>query len=435
MKPEGALVQPETRPPERASLPAPRFPVAVWWIIAVLLGLGAQVTFYLRLARFDSSVGQFGLANAVLGAIGLLAMPVLALHLAFRLTLAQRSLPDVTLRTLREAHPIVVENSAWIWGALCFPLVLLPWPLPSLPSFSLHLFELMNVFMLLGSIVALAACQERGRGKLWVVLSIAAAATRLAVGAGLVTLEPNAEAVLASSVVAGFITLSPALSSRPLSLLARLRASAVLLDSDFRRFTFATLSTALGVYLFTSADRIVGAQWFNVVAVNTSAPNLQLRQDLDHYQVAGWFVRAILWGAQPLLWLLYRERVGLTKSTARSIRHFWSYLGTVVAGLLLLVLFSRPGGPLAAITGTFAPAFALIAVLLALLQGLGLFCLASRCDVECHVFAACSILYGIFLAGFGHRPDILLSDMFGGALISLMVLLLVGVVRWGRRQP
>jgi hypothetical protein len=72
---------------------------------------------------------------------------------------------------------------------------------------------------------------------------------------------------------------------------------------------------------------------------------------------------------------------------------------------------------------------------LGLLQALGVFSLASRRYHECFVLGGCGVAYTLVLLFFGRRPELMPPYMFGGGLVSLMVVLFVGIVRWGRKQP
>jgi membrane-associated PAP2 superfamily phosphatase len=72
---------------------------------------------------------------------------------------------------------------------------------------------------------------------------------------------------------------------------------------------------------------------------------------------------------------------------------------------------------------------------LGLLQALGIFALASRRHQECFTLGACSIGYALILFFFARQPELMPAYMFGASLVSLMILLFVGVVRWGRKQP
>ena len=145
----------------------------------------------------------------------------------------------------------------------------------------------------------------------------------------------------------------------------------------------------------------------------------------------------MLWGTQPLLWIFYARRGPLAKTTPAALTPFWIYLGALVGGVIALSLLSRAwalGGALPFLQ-EFGPTFAIVMLPLGILQGFGIFCLASRRYPECFTFGGCSVAYALMLALFGHRPEIMLPYMFGMALVSVMLVLFVGVVRWGRKQP
>jgi hypothetical protein len=74
-------------------------------------------------------------------------------------------------------------------------------------------------------------------------------------------------------------------------------------------------------------------------------------------------------------------------------------------------------------------------VLLGLLQALGIFSLASRRYHECFVLGGCGVGYTLLLYLAGRQPLLMPAYMFGGGLVSLTLVLFVGIVRWGRKQP
>ena len=88
----------------------------------------------------------------------------------------------------------------------------------------------------------------------------------------------------------------------------------------------ATFSVLLALFLFSSADRIVAQSWFGRFAETTG----QRDCDFDAYQTAGLLARALLWGTQPLLWILFAERSRLTNTTTASLHFFWIYLGVLL---------------------------------------------------------------------------------------------------------
>jgi hypothetical protein len=405
------------------------------WAVVALLNLTAQI-----ILRRELQPGEFGTLNSALGMVGLMTVPLLAVHLAFTLYLKQARPPEEMPRieALRAAAFLATETFGWVWGGLSVVLIFLLLPLLDLPRFSLQLFTLMNVLVALGGILSRAICRGENRLRLWALLLLIAALSRTLVGAWLGALEPWAESGLAALLLAGFITLAPVLGGREVEPALRWQACRTALDRDFLIHAGATFSVLMGVFLFSSADRIAGQHWLGV-AVNN---NLGLIDwpTFDAYQTAGLLGRSLLWGTQPLLWILFAHRSPLNRTTTASLHFFWVYLGVLVVGALLLGCLSQPlshlfvGAHFQA-TAHFVPSFAAVMVLLGLLQGIGIFALASRRHPECFLFGACGMGYAVLLYLAGRQPQLILAYMFGSGLVALMIILFLGVVRWGRKQP
>jgi O-antigen/teichoic acid export membrane protein len=408
------------------------------WVFLALLNFITQIVF-----RHELAPGEFGTLNTALGVIGLMTVPLLAVNQAFTHYLACDHAAGQSARidSLRAAVLPVTETFAWIWGAVCFLLVFLLLPLLDLPRFSLQLFTLMNVLIALGGLVSWAVCRGGNQLRLWAWLLAAAALTRVVAGVGLTRLEPWAESGLAAFLLAGFITLTPALRSRETDLVMRWKACRAIwsnLDRDFLLCVGATFSVLLALFLFSSADRIVAQSWFGVATNNNMG--LVNWDQFDAYQTAGLLGRALLWGTQPLLWILFAQRFPLTRTTPVSLTFFWIYLGALLLGAILLGCVAQPlshlfCGPHFQSTASFVPSFAAAMIPLGLLQALGVFSLASRRHHECFVLGGCAVVYTLVLYLVGRQPHLMPAYMFGGGLVSLMVVLFVGIVRWGRKQP
>jgi hypothetical protein len=271
--------------------------------------------------------------------------------------------------------------------------------------------------------------------RFWGWLLAGSALARVLAGAGLAWSEPWAESGLAAFLVAGFITLIPALSQGESGAGLRMKALRSAMDRDFLRYLGATFSVLLGMFLFSSADRLIAQSWFGVVT------NLNMGlvdwPGFDAYQTAGLLGRALLWGTQPLLLLMLAERSRLSQTTPASLIWFWIYLGALAAGSFLLICFQGPVSRLFCgadffETERFVPSFALAMVPLGVLQGLGVFVLASRRFVECHVFGGLGVVYTLLLYLVGRQAQLMPAYMFGGGVLAIMVLLFVGIARWGR---
>jgi hypothetical protein len=412
------------------------------WAVLALCNLATQAIFFHEITSSPlrgQSDGEFGILNSALGILGLMTIPLLAVHQAFHLYPSRPGIPgpDARLDSIRASAVTVVETLAWIWGSVCFLLIFLPFPLPYLPRFSLQLVTLINVLLALGGIVSWTVCQGARQFRLWTILLIGAALIRVFVGGGLTAFEPWADSGLAAFLVAGFITLTPALRPRDTDWSARLKAFHAVWDRDFLLFVGATFSVLLGIYLFTNADRIVAISWMDLLS-GRFLSSVGVQKGFDYYQASGLLARSLLWGTQPLLWILFAQRSRLDRTTPESLLFFWIYLGALSVGALTLGCLTAKSGllnTLIPLSSAYGPTFAIVMIPLGLLQGLGIFSLASRRYPECFVLGACSIGYTVVLLWCGRRPEIILPYMFGGSIIALMIVLFVGVTRWGRKQP
>jgi hypothetical protein len=402
------------------------FSLALWALLA-LLNLAAQIVFRRQLLP-----GEFAMLNTLLAVVALLTVPVLALQLA----LAHFPVPPERAAAFRDARLPLVQNFAIAWVFIATPLLFPILGCLSFPRFSFDLFALLNLLFGLGAAIGAALCEKENRLRLWGRLLFACAVVRLLLAVGLTRLEPFAESGLAIGLIAGFITLAPMLRQTHLEF-GWGKMTAVLGDRNFRLYLGATLSVLLGLFLFTNGDRIVAEVWFGQPDNNNMGyVNWYL---FDGYQAAGLLGRSLLWGTQPLLLLMLVRRTQTTRTTLDSLPLYWLYVIALVAGAFVLTALTQPlsqlfGGAHPELTASFIPSFAVAMIPLGLLQGVGIFSLASRRYPECFVIGGSGLAYTIFLYWFG-RPQLLLSCMFGGGVAALMLVLFVGMVRWGRRQP
>jgi hypothetical protein len=406
------------------------------WMFVALLNCIMQVMFRRELA---SAPGEFSSLNTILGVVGLMVVPLVALKLAFTSYLALDHPPARReyLEALRAVIPRVTQTVALIWGGISMLLLFVLLPLLNLPRFSLGLFTLLIVLITLGGLVGETICQQKNSLRGWGRLLAGAVLARVIFGTGLAWKEPAAETGLAAFLLAGFITLIPVLR-QPKIEMASGREWRTVSDRDFLLYLGATFSVLLAVLLFSSADRMIAQSWFgrsddnNLGYVHWTV--------CDDYQTAGLLGRALLWGTQPLLLILFVQRSRLNHTTPISLKFFWIYLGVLWGGAVLLTLLGYPLSWLFCGTdspGTYRliPAFALAMSLLGSLQGLGVFALASRRYPESFVLGASSLAYTLLLYLTGRQPVLMLAYMFGGGLVALLLVLFIGIVRWGRKQP
>jgi hypothetical protein len=410
--------------------------LVVWAIIAVF-SLFTQVVLHHTLLP-----GEFGTFNTVLGVIGLMLVPQVALIHAFNWHVARKHAPgeEQRLQGLRASEVIVIETFTWIWALVGSIVVMFILQFLALPRYTLCLFTQLNVVLALGALLSAAMYRSRGRLKTWSWLFAGTALARLLLCIVVTWYIPWSEAALAGFLLAGLITIVPVLRTTETGEAQRIKALKTIMDRAFLVDLGAIFSVFLAIYLFTNADRIVAQSWFGTVGVNDTNADIIDWPMFDAYQTAGLLGRSILWGTQPLLLILFLRRARMDRTTSATMDWFWLYLGLLVTGVTLIDLFDVPLTQLFCgrdyeRTAHLVPGFTLTMMPLGLLQGVGIFGLASRRYIECFVFGACGIAYTLLLYGAGRHPQLMLAYMFGGGLISLMMVLFVGVVRWGRRQP
>jgi len=399
------------RPPGRGAL-------AAWLLVAVLDGISQIVL------RRELAPGEFGTVNTVLGLVAVLAAPLLALEFV----LARETAPH-----RHEARGAALALAVPVWSVAALVLLLVSMPHLALPRPSVELFALFATGAALLSIFSRTICATENRMRFWTALILVAAAARLLASLGLPLLAPYAQSGLVAVVLAGIITAIPAMIGRAGGP-TRGEAWALLREGEFVRPFLATASVLVGLALFTNADRIVAQRNFGVPRAEYLDYVDWTR--FDDYQAAGMMARALLWGALPLLLVLHADRAALARTSRRSLRFFWIYLFALFAGDVVFAscapFLSRVFTGNAAGAAQFIPGFAGAAPLLGLLQGFGIFLLASRRYPECFTLGACSIAYALGLFFFGRQPQVMTTCMSGGALLALTIVLIFGVVRYAR---
>jgi hypothetical protein len=404
-----------------------------------LLTLLAQVVL-----RRELAPGEFGTLNALLGVLLVVLVPFAALSAILR-----RELAGAKHATW---HGPLLNRAALAWGLACAVLLFVALPVLQLPRSSLQFFTLPAVAAGL-----LAICGRPATPARWcLIIGIAAAALRLVVSAWAAADWPTAESGLGAFLLAALVAGLPALRDQPEP--GPLRGAWKILRPALVP-TLAALGIALALALFTNADRIAAQ-----LNLGTIDPNHVTGTDssaepfafvdyrlFDDYEAAGLVARGLLWSLLPLLGLFYAQRVRLTSTTRASLRWFWIYLGALLLGALFLVVgapvanalfnpyfFQHADAPRDVMIGNLTallPAFAGAFVLLGLVQAVAVFALASKRHVECFVLAACSVAYTAVLFETGHHALLMTAIMAGGALMSLALVLLVGVVRYARSHP
>jgi hypothetical protein len=396
--------------------------VRVATVVAGLLNFLSQIVL-----RRELAPGEFGTVNTVLGLVTVLALLLLVLQLVPHHRLLSR--PEAA--QWKRHRPTLTRLAVFGWGGVSLLLMFSLLPSLSLPRTPLPMFAVLTLEATLGAGLGMARCRVTKRMGLLAFLVIAGASVRLAGSALAGHYQPVAESGLAPVILASTLLALPALQDYhlpPLGVEGRAVLRKLLLP------LLATTSVVLALLLFSNAHRIVAQRNFGAPdALNFGFVNLG---GFDDFQVAGLIAQRILGMNLLLLVVFWTKRTVLNRTTVASLRWFWIYLGALVAGVVLLVM----AAPLAnaIFTGNpavFLPGFAAAVFMLGLLQGVAVFALASRRWVECFLLGGLGIAYTGFLFYAGNQPQLMTSCMFGGALISLMLVLFVGVVRYARSHP
>jgi hypothetical protein len=394
------------------------------WLLAALLDGGSQVAL-----RHELEPGEFGTMNTVLGLVAVLVAPVLALEFLF----SHHVLPGETERRWQAARGAALEFAVLAWGAAALALLLIFLPQLAIPRPSLYVFAAFVTIATLLAIFGRAICATENRMRHWFVFMLVAGIVRLLASVGLPYLAPWAQSGLAAVVAAGIVTAIPAMIGRAGGP-TRSEAWAMMREESFARPFLATASVMVALALFTNADRIAAQRHFGVA--HEEVFHYVDWQRFDDYQAAGMMARAILWGVLPLLLVVYAKRIRLPRTSKASLHFFWFYLFVLFAADFIFGSFAPflslvfTGDTIGA--ARFIPGFAGAVPLLGLVQGIGIFILASRRYAECFVLGACSAGYALTLFLFGRQPEEMTTFMSGGALISLMIVLIFGVIRYAR---
>jgi hypothetical protein len=376
--------------------------------------------------RRELAPGEFGTLNALLGALLVALAPMIAFSLILRRTFSETE------------YPPLLRRAALAWGAFCLIILFAVLPGLELPRASLTCLTL-----LASATGLLALCARPVTSVRWcLILGVGAALVRFIVSAGSGSVWPSAESGLGALVLACILAGLPALRNQP--------APPTLADVWTKLQpnlipNLATISVVLALALFSNADRIAAQRLF-AIAEETHYARLFGTSDslvtfvnhppVDDYQAAGLLIRYLLLALAPLLFLFHARRSAQFKTTRQSLHYFWIYLVALIAGLALLavaaplvnVIFS--GYP-----SLFMPGFIGAGFALGLLQAVAIFALASSRHIECFVLAACSVVYTGVIFGACHLMQLLPTCMFAGALLSLMIVLFTGVVRYARTHP
>jgi O-antigen/teichoic acid export membrane protein len=403
-----------------------------------------EASFLLTIASFLASLGhfayqlcvvrmlplpEFGAFNTTLSLVLLLAVPLNAASQSIAHYLAKHKATDnhAQLLNLQAACQLLLRKWTWI---LCIASALLIYPLTRFFHFeraTLMLAALACVPITLWSAVGTVWCTGLSRFKLLAMLNFLTMVVRFSSGVALLYFFPYAEAGVSATFFAGWVIAAVVIfGPKPDA------RSAVVSpwDREFVLYTIAALGVGLGSYIFMFGDQLIAQRTIKGDA-------------LGLYMAAGLLGRAAIMGSQPILLVYFTQRSGVTRSSRNSHGLIGLYVLALLVAIGVIVLFREPfsrillGRAKMAMVGPMVPLvkqFAMAMIPLGILQALGLFYLASRRLLECYTFGVLGIIYALILLFYGKNSEFMVSLMFAGGCLSLLVLCMITIVRWSRKN-
>lgn len=367
---------------------------------------------------------EYGYMNTTLGLVSLLSLPLLISSNAvthyiahFRAQGNEAGLAGLLLGCRRFLLRLTIVGSV--------AAIVLVKPLADFfrfPRASLLLVAVVCVIAGLWGTFAVTLCQGMSWFRRLALIGVAGVALRLAYG-WLSTLKfPLAEAAASASAVALLANLALLYWRRELIWQGHRESP---WHWDFASYLLAAAACVGGGYCFTQGDLLVAQRYLD-------------GDTLGHYTAAGVLARALPMVVGPLLTVLFTSRSGHRKGSV--VREQFRLLGLYALGLLVgagmltllrdfcvRLLFGTYTPEAAAMVGRLAVTMLFVG----LLQGLGLWALASRWTRVTLVYGVVGVGYWLTLLGWGTSLEGLLTIMpvAAGAGFAVMLVAWVWTLR------
>lgn len=359
---------------------------------------------------------EYGYLNTTLGLVGFLGLPLVITSTAITHYIAHYRAQG------NEAH-----LSGLLLGCRRFLLrltlvgsvvaVLLVKPLADFfqfPRASLMLVAVVCVMAGLWGTFASTLCQGMSWFRRLALISIFGVMFRLLFGWFSTMKFPAAEAAVLSTAVAALANLLLLFWRRELVWSGQPESP---WGWDFARYLVTAAACVGGGYCFTQGDLLVAQKYFK-------------GDELGHYTAAALLARALPMVVGPLLAVLFTSRSGHRKGAV--VREQMRLLALYAAGLLIgaTMLILLRGFCVKLLFGVNTPAaaalispLAITMIFVGLLQGLGMWALASRWSKATFTYGIVGVAYWLVLLGWGTSLDALLKVMPLAAGLAFAVML------------
>lgn len=394
--------------------------------VGLLTGLG-NYAFQMIMGR-RLSAEEFGLLNTTLGLVGLLGLPLIISSSAithyiahFRAQGNQAGLSGLLLGCRRFLLRLTVVGS--------IAAVVLVKPLAdffNFPRSSLMLVAVLCVIAGLWGTFGSTLCQGMSWFRRLAFVGAAAVVLRLAFGWFVTLKYPAAEAAALASAVALLANLALLFWRKELAWTGERESP---WSWDFARYLMAAAACVGGGFCFTQGDLLVAQRYFQGDA-------------LGHYAAAGLLGRALPMVVAPLLTVLFTSRSGHRQGAMVSEQ--LRLLGLYALGLMLGagMLIALRGFCIRLLLGARTPdaidmviPLAFTMVFVGLLQGIGMWSLASRWTGTTVIYGVCGLAYWMTLLGWGRSLPTLLKVMPIAAGIAFAALFGTWLLALRRQRP
>jgi O-antigen/teichoic acid export membrane protein len=376
---------------------------------------GANYAFQAIMGR-QLSTAEYGYLNTTLGLIGLLSLPLLIASNAvthyvahFRAQGNEAHLSGLLLGCRRFLLRLTVAGSLLA--------VLLVKPLSDFFRFPRPLLMVVAVICVMASLwgtFAATLCQGMSWFRRLAAIGLTGAVLRLLFGYGCTLKWASAEPAVLASAVALLANLALLFWKRDLAWRGPTESP---WGWDFGRYLVAAAACVGGSYCFTQSDLLVAQRYFP-------------KDTVGYYSAAGVLARALPMVVAPLLTVLFTSRSG--HRTGGVVREQFKLLGLYAAGLVvgasLLILLRAICVRL--LLGTATPEsvalvgrLAVTMMFVGLLQGLGMWALASRWLRVTIIYGVVGLAYSLMLLWRGTSLAALLQIMplaAGAALVLVL---------------
>jgi len=392
-----------------------------WSVLSFAGGLGNLVCSSIIAHNLNATIGEFGASTSALDFVTLLSLPLAMLNMSvvhyiahFRSQNDEARLQGLLAGCQRFLFWVTVGATVLVLAVLL--------PLGQFFHFqrSMMLVVLICCIFGLWSCFGVAFCQGMAWFKRLAVIALVAVGVRVLFAWVMTKRYPTAEVALSATTFSFLANLILFYWWKDIFRHPAQRISPW--TREFMQYLVVTGATVAGTYFFTTGDGLVSNKYFH-------------KSELDAYNMAARFGRAIPAIVLPLLIVTFTSRSGSKETAAKTDQRILLslYAAGLGCGATVLILFRERlltlylGHPNDQAAQMIVP-FSIAMVLIGLCQAVGMWSLADRTFKIALLYGALGLTYWTTLLVVGKTPEALLSVMPLGAGVSFCVLCICWLV-------